>query len=112
MCEEKSHAEYEKINTLQTELKNREEKISELIATHEQRLQEEIARSQSDKEYLNGQWKATNLQVENERQNLTQARADFQLAIGALERQLQASKLVESQLRSQIQILNKQISEK
>ena len=112
VCEEKSHAENEKINTLQTELKSREEKIGELITTHEQRLQEEIARSQSDKEYLNGQWKATNLQVENERQNLTQARADFQLAIGALERQLQASKLVESQLRSQIQILNKQISEK
>ena len=34
VCEEKSHAENEKINTLQTELKSREEKIGELIATH------------------------------------------------------------------------------
>ena len=112
VSEERSHADNEKINSLQTELQRREDKIEELIATHEQRLQDEIFRSQSDKEYLDGQWKASNLQVENERQNLVQARADFQLAIGALERQLQASKVVESQLRTQINIMNKQISEK
>lgn len=112
VSEAKSQSDRDLITSLEDELVKRDNKISALIEKHESQLQDEIQRSQSDKEYLNEQWKSSNMQVENERQNLAQARADFQLAVGALERQLLASKTVEAQLRLQIQQLNKQISEK
>lgn len=84
---------------LQKQIQVRDDKIESLNQEFKNQLQQEAERHASDQEYIKGQWQASLMQVEHERQNLERTRADFALALKSMERQIESQKIVEQQLR-------------